>query len=1124
MASVVNIELRVDEAGAVTGIRAFDGVLQKATGSVRQLDAAGKQASATLSQVGQQAQVAGQETAAGANQAAAGMDKLRSKSALARFELQEMGLRAPRYFASAIASSKALLGVMQSLSGVFLGFAAISMGTMAIEGIHHLYDSWLNVDKAQQEYTSQLAQQRDEDFPHVQSIETAIERLHEATKAAEEYNDEANRQLSGESVDVANLMAAKAAREGEVGKRKQTDAITPELASMEHNLNLQKIETSHAGDARLKGEQKITAELQKQLDINKENQGYTGVQETLHGNAAAPNAGQQERDLKDQAARSSADAERANLGEAAQQKARERTGEMTRLQNEASNASVRGDRLAAQQREQAYADFVRKYGADTAARAAIDAKYFANLKREEEDAQRATNKLVESSHAAGLTGFARSDAEYQAKYNDMVEEAIASGKISEIHQIAQRGGVMSSEHDRENEGQEDAYYQHLNELVDGWNSHQEQGFARIAIETKNHIVELQAEYKKLYGQLPPNDPRRTQGTAALNSSIDKTNAEAGQQGTELAEKNLNETLKLEDEARRRSLPIEQQKTQELYDQYRERVRGYEQSLKDKLISDEDYNRRVAAAGRDLSAELATQAKEQRDKLAGQLDGLFKSPQKWLKETGTHMMAQSGAAILQRLQPHLPHQLARGGAPDENAGSGGGFFGGIFGGWTGKGKHGVAGMPGVLPGVGTPEHAAMSTLSISTATISVQSATISGMGGGQPSTSTGESLPVSTAAGSRAPGAGAIGSGVDDFNASVGGVGGLSAGSSAASSHAAGASAPDKGASGVLGDITGTMGLFNQAKSTFGKASSTASDASYYSPTAASVEGDYSSSDSTKLPSSSVDGMGALQGGMGLYGAAMSTGGFGGALGGAMSGMQLGMSVAGPWGAAAGAVGGAVIGLLGFGGRAQAASYWAKQGRPHMDQTDQAFATGAMPYMDAYNDMNSLEVEARNATNKMGWGGSRYFGDTIKPTLEREKRKFTQEERAGRGNFTVSTAQYHTGGLVDDFYGLATSSDEGFIHARRGEIVVQPQAARQHAPLIHAMNAGASSEQVAKSYQSTMQSATARQSGGGDRTVNMNFASLDSKSTARLFMENKHHVRAALNASYGEYSGGADASN
>jgi hypothetical protein len=68
------------------------------------------------------------------------------------------------------------------------------------------------------------------------------------------------------------------------------------------------------------------------------------------------------------------------------------------------------------------------------------------------------------------------------------------------------------------------------------------------------------------------------------------------------------------------------------------------------------------------------------------------------------------------------------------------------------------------------------------------------------------------------------------------------------------------------------------------------------------------------------------------------------------------------------------------------------------------------------------------------------------------------------------------------------------------------------------------DQVAKSYQSTMQSASARSGSGGGRTVNMNFQSLDSKTTARMFMDNKHHVRAALNASLAEYSGVGDASN
>ena len=1148
MASVVNIQLTVDESGAVAAFRNTDASLKQNVATVALLDAEVKRLSESWNLLGTQGAAAGAKTAAGANQAAAGMDKLRNKSALARFELQELGLRAPRYFASAIASSEMLLGVMQALSGVFLGFAAVSLFATAIKGASDFYHNTLDMNAAFKQYNAEVEKHRDEEFTNTRSIETARDRLRELNSEAERWNDEASKAEQHDAFDWADWMNERSARKNEAAVRGQIDKLSPVVQNEDdHQKTLRAIEVKHANDWNLSERARAKAEEDKQKQINAENRTYANRVDAQAGRPVPKDAGAEEESQKNLIAHGETASKLAEIDKQGADKRKQQLDEVSRLQNEASNAGVRGDRLAAQQREQAYADFVRKYGENTTARAAIDSKYFANLRREEEDAQRATNKLVESSHAAGLTGLAHSDAEYQAKYNDTLQAATSSGKISEMRQLPQRLGALSSEHDRTSTEEEDAYYHHLNELVDGWNSHQEQGFAHIQQETKNHVAELRAEYDKLFGGLAANDPRRAQGTAALSSAIDKTNADAGRQTSDLTEKNLNETLKLEDEARRRSLPIEQQKTQELYDQYRERVRGYQQSLKDQLISNEDYNRRVAAAGADLNGELATQAKEQRDKLAGQLDGLFKSPQKYFKELGTHMMAQSGAAILQQMQKHLPGQLAQGGAPETTTGMGGGVLGSLLGGNWLRGKHSQA------PVMGMPEHSSTGMFSISTATISIQSANISGGATSSPavhgamfdtlSDTSGVSASSSDASGITGPGS---------SPSLISGISGASA---------TGGSA--RGGSGVLGNVSSGLALYNQVKSTFSHTaapSMTASPNGAFKPTQASVDGDYSSSDSTKLPEpsmtsspngafkptqASVDGdysssdstklpdsgggitaaqaQGMFQGGMGLYGAAMSTGGVGGALGGAMSGMQLGMA-AGATGAAVGAIGGAILGAFGFGGRMQAQNYWLKQGKPHMDQTDQAFATGAMAYLDAYNDMNSLEVEAQRTTSKMGPSAGAYYGDTIKPALEREKRMFTQEERGGRGNVTMSAAQYHTGGTVDDFYGLATSSDEGFIHARRGEIVVQPQAARAHAPLLSAINAGASSEQVARSYQSTMQSTASRQSGSGDRTVNMTFASHDSKSTARLFMENAHHIRAALNSDYGEYSGGSDASN
>ena len=65
--------------------------------------------------------------------------------------------------------------------------------------------------------------------------------------------------------------------------------------------------------------------------------------------------------------------------------------------------------------------------------------------------------------------------------------------------------------------------------------------------------------------------------------------------------------------------------------------------------------------------------------------------------------------------------------------------------------------------------------------------------------------------------------------------------------------------------------------------------------------------------------------------------------------------------------------------------------------------------------------------------------------------------------------------------------------------------------------------VAAGYRMAMTGSAGRQAAsGGDRTLHMNINAIDAKSVAQFFNANKHHIRAALNASYAENSGGADA--
>jgi hypothetical protein len=106
-----------------------------------------------------------------------------------------------------------------------------------------------------------------------------------------------------------------------------------------------------------------------------------------------------------------------------------------------------------------------------------------------------------------------------------------------------------------------------------------------------------------------------------------------------------------------------------------------------------------------------------------------------------------------------------------------------------------------------------------------------------------------------------------------------------------------------------------------------------------------------------------------------------------------------------------------------------------------------------------------------------------------------EARAKGGSYAtgMSAAQFHTGGRISGFGDFATSSDEGFIHARLNEAVVNPTAVAMHGPAIDAMNSGASPADIAKMY---LANTPASSSGGGSgRTIHQSITiqALDSKS-------------------------------
>ena len=180
----------------------------------------------------------------------------------------------------------------------------------------------------------------------------------------------------------------------------------------------------------------------------------------------------------------------------------------------------------------------------------------------------------------------------------------------------------------------------------------------------------------------------------------------------------------------------------------------------------------------------------------------------------------------------------------------------------------------------------------------------------------------------------------------------------------------------------------------------------------------------------------------------------------------------------------------------------------------------MDYLSAYSDMQSMDVEAKKTTNSYGPAARSYYQDTIKKEIHQAEGKFTSMQKAGRSQFTATAAQYDWGGPIDNFGTMGTTSGHGFVHAQQGEYVVEQQQANTHAGALNAINSGATHADMAKYYGADSGTMPAASSSSGD--VHLHLNAIDAKSSTQWLMANKHTVRAAINPSYAENSGGADA--
>jgi hypothetical protein len=987
----------------------------------------------------------------------------------------ELGIRIPRAMETMIARSQALMGVINGLGGVMAGIGGGMVIYAMGEQLVNVYQKWFSLTGAAKEYEKELQKAKDDNFADTHSIETTRLRIDEATEAVKQFHQqmEASAKDSfgsslldtlgggggiGSVYDLYRRYKGHEASEKEKQQREFLDKLQRvNVAEQTHEGNLRSIESEHALDAELRGRAKITAELKKQRELNAENRAFANATDRAWGNSIPANAGSAEETAKNAIAEREAQAETFNLQ-------REQSIEIRHLREQALEAGLRGEALYHAQEAAAIADLRDKDMDSVAARSAVHAKFHADEMKRLHEEELATEKIEREASVAGLSGLAKTQAEGANRAADInADEALSPA------QRARRIAAAQQQTNAEIAAQQESFTDKINAIVDSNAEHQISGFARIRAEAQRQLDQLQRDFDNQTRGLDVWAPGGIEQYGAAYSQLQRgrnaINAGAGQQTADLARKNAQETEEIEAQARIKSLSADKQQTAQIELEYEDRLRKLQESLQQQEISWDDYNRRVAAAGVERDAQMEESAREARQKIAGEMRGLFGAhPLEALQQMGSKYAAEAGASILQRI---------------------GGHFGGHASSPEGIMAR-IAGAPHAGFGGGHRVTATGSAMSIATAEIHVGSAAIFGMSGGAGS----GGFRSASWTGSASP---ALGGGA--------GFGGGNTGGGFGGSFGGGFSGGGSGISSLAG--TAMQGV-SDAKSLAGMFHGSADVTPGSNAGLIAAGNKLSTTDPLTAPNSSwsksilgggltkANALGTAGAGLGLF-SAWKQGGVGGMMSGTMSGAQMGMEVGGPVGAAVGAAVGFAMGF--FGGSEQARVYDLKQVRPRIANDAQGFNTGSMDYMSAYNDLESLMTEAKNTTNKMGFAGQRYYQNTIKGELNQAMATLSREQKAGRSMYGFSAAQFDVGADSIPRDGYA------FIHQRE-RIIPSDQ-----------------NERITRAIEGQSMMPVQPSAGwGGDLHVH----AIDGKSALQFLMANKHGVRAAINASYGENSGGADA--
>jgi hypothetical protein len=1067
MATAVTIQILVDSQQAQQKVNELTAELKQ---SGIAADVSFKKAGESVKQLG--------------GHAATSLDSVRLLS-------QEFGLRLPRAIEAMLSRMPAVTTALSSMLGAMAGIAAAQVFVHIAEDAAKLYTQYISLNAAADKYYETLKKARDQDFGNARDIETTTQRFQRAASNGSELHGDssATGQIKTVATNALNYLNPVAAVATLVKARDlanqafewdaKRDAVARNLLDKTHEDNLAKIEAAHAGDIDLDRTQQINEELKKRKAINAEDRTYSVAVERNGHNEVSPDAGAEEERTKNRQAESEAAAQRILLSRSTNLEIMKANDELVQSRLSGEDLYLRkyqdiGREMTLSMRNESKLK-VEISAAVAAARINLDdevaAKWLESFNR--------TQEASRNARIGGLTGAARVEGEFNNRL-----DTINSDRSLSPEQASQERLAAKQEELQKLKDLQDKYDQADRADIEQRTAVELGAYAKIEAEAQKAIDAKKAAFSESH---------LNGGTAAdqagLGRSLQAIRDEADSRERQLTQANNATDLQYAQEAARAEARVKEQgilgwvaqyknAIAEINEQDAQRTAKMEEEAAKQGATQQEIAARKVDIDRAANAQIDQQNLQLQHQIAGNLESAFKDPVGYIKSAMEKMFFEILASWVMRMNLFKNvFGQTMGGLQPGGAGAGAGAAGGLLGKVMGGG-----GAPGA-----------------------VFSSTNSGGGFGS-SSSTGGTPGFSSAN----TGGGALGTPGSPGSGSLRTGGGLSANSitgdisgtsslastllQTAAFSSSGSGALGSGASGGTGGLGGDVpGLnYNSATGQFDSLPDPA-----ISPTLSKVPGFGGSTNVNggggfgEDAGVAMQGVGAGLAGYSAYNTTLNAYESGnilqGALGDAAAGATIGMLVGGPLGAGIGAAIGAGVGAISAiagmfgdeGKKLEARKYYKASVYPTLladeSKTDYGDFQTAIAGVDQTSNSAMQYMRGKFGTEAADWVNDHY----MKKEVLKITSMIANSAQGGREYTTRSANQFHSGGQITGFGDFSTSSTEGYIHAMRGETVVNPAASISHAAALRAMNAGASAADIASSYLSSSSRSSPAQSGGGD---------------------------------------------